>query len=578
MTMPSMTKSLVLVAAVLMGTACSESNAPPSAVANVLVSPSLATVVVGGTKQFAVRLEDAAGNVLTERVVTWASGNMAAATVSGAGLATGVAVGSATITATAEGRNGTAAVTVTVPPSVPVASVTVAPATVLVGVTVQLTATTKDAAGNVLTGRTVTWATSNPGVATVNSTGLATGVAAGHATITATSEGQSGTGAITVAVLTFATVSGGDDHSCGVTMGGAAYCWGNNGLGQLGNGATTNSATPVAVAGGLTFVAVSASTGPFTCGLARGGAAYCWGAKDQLGTGSREQSSVPVAVSGGHSFGALSTGHDHTCALTVTGTAYCWGYNQFHQLGTGPAAGPQFCDDLPCSTVPAAVSGELTFAAVSPGTGPLGFTCGLTPGGAAYCWGYNGDGELGTGTTTTSSTPLAVGGGFTFAAVSTGAYHSCGLTISGAAYCWGYNESGELGDGSYAQVSWTPVVVSGGLTFTAVSAGLFNSCGITVSSALYCWGDNGAGELGIGSTTGPEVCYADEPDYSEPCSTVPVSVSGGLKFAVVSVADYYSCGVTTGGAAYCWGDNFYGQLGTGTTINSIVPVKVAGQL
>ena len=496
MTMSSMTNILLLAAALLMGTACSESNAPPSA---------------------------------------------------------------------------------TVPPSVPVASVTVAPATVLVGVTVQLTATTKDAAGNLLTGRTVTWATSKPGVATVNSTGLATGVAAGQATITATSEGQSGTAAITVAVLTFATVSGGNDHTCGVTMGGAAYCWGNNGLGQLGNGTTTSSTTPVAVGGGLTFAAVNASTGSFTCGLTRGGAAYCWGAKDQLGTGSREQSSVPVAVAGGHSFGGLSTGHDHTCALTANGTAYCWGYNEFEQLGTGPAGGPQFCDDFPCSTVPAAVSGELTFAAVSAGTGVTGFTCGLTPGGAAYCWGDNSSGELGTGTTTNSSTPLAVGGGFTFAAVSTGAYHSCGLTKNGAAYCWGYNDDGELGDGSYAQPSGTPVAVSGGFTFAAVSAGGFNACGITTSSALYCWGYNGVGELGIGSTTGPEVCYPDMPDYSEPCSTVPVPVSGGLKFAVVSVGDYYSCGMTTAGAAYCWGGNFYGQLGTGTTTSSTVPVKVAGQ-
>jgi len=580
MTMPAMTKTLLLAAALLMDIACNDSTSPPPpgppTVASIAVAPSPGTLLVGSTAQLTATTKDSAGSVLTGRAVTWASSNPAVATVSATGLVTGVAVGSATIMATAEGKNGTAAVTVTVPPPVPVASVTVAPATVLVGVTVQLTATTKDAAGNVLTGRTVTWATSNPAVATVNFTGLATGVAAGQATITATSEGQSGTAAITVSVLTFATVSGGGDHTCGVTTGGAVYCWGNNGLGQLGNGTTTNSATPVAVAGGLTFATVSASTGSFTCGLTRGGAAYCWGAKDQLGTGSREQSSVPVAVAGGHSFSALSTGHDHACALTANGTAYCWGYNQFDQLGTGPAGGPQFCDDFPCSTVPAAVSGELTFAAMSVGTGAIGFTCGLTPGGAAYCWGDNGGGELGNGTTTNSSTPVAVGGGLTFAAVSTGAYHSCGLTKNGAAYCWGDNDDGALGDGSTASSS-TPVAVSGGYTFTAVSAGLFNACGIATSGALYCWGYNGAGELGIGPTTGPEVCYPDMPDYSEPCSTVPVAVSNGLKFAVVSVADYYTCGMTTGGAAYCWGANYYGQLGTGTTTSSTVPVKLAGQ-
>jgi len=484
-----MIKTLLLVAALLMGIACNDPLVPPSAVAHVTVSPSPATVLIGGSRQLVARLEDAAGNVLTGRVLIWGSGNTA--------------------------------------------------------------------------------------VATVNSTGLVTGIAAGQATITATSEGRGGTAAITVAVLSFATVSAGDDHTCGVTTGGPAYCWGNNGLGQLGNGTTTNSATPAVVAGGLAFTAVSASTGSFTCGLTRGGAAYCWGA-DQLGTGSRERSSVPVAVAGGHSFNALSTGHDHTCALTANGTAYCWGYNQFSQLGTGPAGGPEFCDAFPCSTAPAAVSGGLTFAAVSASTGALGFTCSLTPGGAAYCWGYN-DGELGNGTTTNSSTPLAVGGGVTFAAVTTGAFHSCGLTKDGAAYCWGLNEDGELGNGSYAQISWTPVAVSGGLTFAAVSAGLFNTCGITTSGVLYCWGYNGAGELGIGSATGPEVCYADEPDYAEPCSTVPVAVSGGLKFAVVSVADYYTCGMTSGGAAYCWGANYYGQLGTGTTTSSTVPVKVAGQ-
>src|SRR5205807_5855272 len=131
------------------------------------------------------------------RVVTWASSNTAVATVNGSGLVTGVAAGAATITATSEGQGGTAAITVT---PVPVASVTVAPASasVTVGQTAQLTATPKDASGNPLAGRVVTWGSSNTAVATVNGSGLVTGVAAGAATITATSEGQGGTAAITV--------------------------------------------------------------------------------------------------------------------------------------------------------------------------------------------------------------------------------------------------------------------------------------------------------------------------------------------------------------------------------------------
>jgi hypothetical protein len=149
--------------------------------------------------QLAATTKDSAGNVLTGRVVTWASSASGVATVSASGLVTGVAAGTATLTATSEGKSGTATVTVTV---VPVASVAVTPssASVQAGQTVQLTATPKDANGNALTGRTVAWATSNAAVATVSASGLVTGVVAGTATITATSEGKSGSAAITVSV------------------------------------------------------------------------------------------------------------------------------------------------------------------------------------------------------------------------------------------------------------------------------------------------------------------------------------------------------------------------------------------
>src|SRR5438093_815821 len=186
------------------GTAAITVTAVP--VASLTVNPASASVAVGATRQLSAVTKDSAGNTLTGRVITWSSSNTAVATVNSSGLVTGVAAGSATITATSEGKSGTATITVT---NVPVASVTVNPATASIqtGSTQQLSAVTKDSAGNTLTGRVVTWSSSNTAVATVNSSGLVTGVAAGSATITAISEGKSGTAAITVIVVPVASVT-----------------------------------------------------------------------------------------------------------------------------------------------------------------------------------------------------------------------------------------------------------------------------------------------------------------------------------------------------------------------------------
>src|SRR3989454_809800 len=177
--------------------------APVSAVS---VAPTAATILVGATTQLQATTTDSLGNVLTGRTVTWASNNTAAVTVNGSGLVTGSGTGSGTITATSEGKSGTASITVT---NVPVASVTVSPnsANLTTGQTVQLTATARDASGNPLSGRVMTWSRSNTAVATVTGTGLVQGAGAGSATITATSEGQSGTATVTVTVAPVATVS-----------------------------------------------------------------------------------------------------------------------------------------------------------------------------------------------------------------------------------------------------------------------------------------------------------------------------------------------------------------------------------
>jgi len=181
-------------------------SAPPVPVATVDVTPATANVPVGGAVQLTATPKDANGTPLSGRTVSWSSSNTSVASVTSSGLVTGATAGSATITATSEGKSGTSTITVT---AVPVASVTVSPgsASMQVSQTVQLTATPKDANGNPLPGRAVSWTSSNTSVATVDGSGLVTGVTIGSATITATSEGQSGTASITVSNVPVASVS-----------------------------------------------------------------------------------------------------------------------------------------------------------------------------------------------------------------------------------------------------------------------------------------------------------------------------------------------------------------------------------
>ena len=163
----------------------------------------------------------------------------------------------------------------------------------------------------------------------------------------------------------------------------------------------------------------------------------------------------------------LAAGVFHSCALTSVGAAYCWGRNGEGRLGDGSTVEKH---------TPAPVSGALSFAALA---ADGGYTCGLTDVGAAYCWGANQHGQLGDGSTTTSSVPVAVSGGLNFVAVDAGGMpaiksvgfgHTCGLTAAGMAYCWGANNRGQLGDGSTTN-SVAPQAVSGGLRFTTIVVG-----------------------------------------------------------------------------------------------------------
>jgi alpha-tubulin suppressor-like RCC1 family protein len=306
-----------------------------------------------------------------------------------------------------------------------------------------------------------------------------------------------------------------------------------------------------------TLAPVQIATGAYyTCALAPSGQTYCWGlnSSGQLGDNTTTDRSTPVAVQqGGVTFTSITVGYYHTCGLTSAGAAYCWGSNGNSQLGDGTASQ---------RNVPTAVSSGLAFTSITSGGQ---HTCGLTGAGAAYCWGYNGYGELGDNTTTNRTTPVAVQqGGVTFTSITGGWLHNCGLTNAGAAYCWGGNWDGRLGDGTTTERDTPVAVQQGGVTFTSISAGGYHTCGLTGAGAAWCWGYNGAGGLGDNTTT----------DRS-----TPVAVQqGGVTFTSITGGIYHTCGLTGAGAAYCWGANWYGQLGDNSTTQRDVPVAVTGGL
>lgn len=253
----------------------------------------------------------------------------------------------------------------------------------------------------------------------------------------------------------------------------------------------------------------------------------------------------------GLSSGAASVevGANFSCVVTTAGGAKCWGDNHVNQIGDGTAT---------TRPSPTDVSGLTSgVAAISAG---VYHTCALTTSGGAKCWGLNMYGRVGDGTTTNRTTPVDVTGLTSgVASIVAGQTHTCAVTTGGAK-CWGFNNAGRLGDGTTTNRS-TPVDVTGLTSGVAsISGGDRQTCAVTTGGGVQCWGFNGYGQLGDGSNT----------DRS-----TPVAVDG-LTSGVASVSggSSHTCALTTNGSVKCWGANYNGELGDGTTTNSNEPVDV----
>jgi alpha-tubulin suppressor-like RCC1 family protein/fibronectin type 3 domain-containing protein len=348
----------------------------------------------------------------------------------------------------------------------------------------------------------------------------------------------------------------GGDHGCALLSGGTVQCWGYNGPGQLGNGTSGGDIpTPVTVIGisGLREAIATAAGGEHTCALLSDSTVKCWG-YDALAD---RTTNTPVAVSGLSGAKEIAAGYDHTCALLSSGRVQCWGSNS-SGLGDGTTTG---------SSTPVTVTGLSVAATAIAAAADGSYTCALLADGTVQCWGDNSSGQLGNGTTTSSSTPVAVLSGPTgpvlsgATAIAARSEHTCALLSGGTLQCWGYNGFGQLGNGTSTSSSF-PVPVGGVSGAKAIAAGDDHTCALLADGTAQCWGLNGNGQLGNGTLGGT--------------FSTPAAVSG-LSGATAIVAGFeHTCALLAGGTAQCWGYNANGQLGNGTLNDASSPAAVSG--
>lgn len=339
-----------------------------------------------------------------------------------------------------------------------------------------------------------------------------------------------------------------------LTKNGSVYAWGANGSGQIGDGTVIDKSSPVFVSTPFSARRLSVNNSARNClALTSGGLLYSWGRNDSgsLGVGDILSRSTPTLVLGGHLFKNLTEGLNlYTLAVDTAGAAWAWGDNASGNLGVG---------DVISRSSPVSVLGGHVFSKI---VSCNRSTIGLDTNGALWGWGDNSSGQLGVGDLIARSSPVAVLGGLLFSDVATTSESVFATTTGGVLYSWGNNTEGQLGLGDIISRR-SPVQVIGGHTFTKVIVPELNRSvyAIDATGALYAWGGNTVGQLGVGDVLS---------------RSSPVAVLGGLSFFDARSRGAMVLGVSTNGRIYSWGLNDSGQLGLGDVNSRSSPVAVLG--
>ncbi|PWA04563.1 T9SS type A sorting domain-containing protein [Flavobacterium psychrotolerans] len=342
------------------------------------------------------------------------------------------------------------------------------------------------------------------------------------------------------------SVSVGDNHTSAIKTDGTLWSWGNNGLGSLGIGSTTDSNTPVQVGTDANWEFI-ASGDYHAIAIKNNGTLWAWGDNSygQLGIGSTTQSNIPVQIGTDTDWNFASARYGSSAAIKNNGTLWMWGYNADGEIGNGTNTN---------QNAPVQITSSNDWKTISLGDA---HTVAIKTDGTLYGWGLNDFGQLGNGNNISSNVPILSGGGFNqWKSVSASRSYTIALQNDGTLWAWGNNAYNQLGYRTTTDRN-TPIQVGTDTDWSSISAGNFHRLALKSNGSLWAWGLNSVGELGDGTNTN---------------QNTPVQIGTDMNWTEISAkSSNHSAALKSDGNLYTWGRNIFGQLGNCTLTNLNIP-------